>query len=705
MRRLAYFITALVFSLSASYSPVLAVDETFYSNNDILFYEPNACAATTTSNVGGDGSLPDWVGMPTTINASAGGPVNGVISAVAANTRDYDPFPTVINKITQRDPDFISLNEVANEPLSRIERLAPGYGAWREETRDQTRGNSDQSINNVMMWKKDSWELLDKGRIKVTEDDQVVFKGDNKTWDRFATWGVFKRKSDNAVVSFVSTHFMTNPAKGKQWGDQPFTRIDQYRLSMEILIHLTEVLGQVGPVIVGGDMNTHGNEGDWAAIPMMKAAGFIWSSENDVLHIFSPKGTKIIDNRRITDLPLSGDHSNGAEYAKIQMNGVGPGGSVGSLSSTSESNSCTCAAPDISSVGDLDAFLKALAKQESGGNPTAANPGSSARGKYQYITGTWQARKSLYPPSGAYSTADKAPEAVQDAVAYIEYAQKWKEFNGDLFKLAVSHFYPAANSDPSLLDQHIGPSSNPTPREYANSVVEKIKNGYGSDIPLHYKDAPEFQKYLDKAVGADFNGGGSGGGGSEGCESGNETVSEGGLTEEQAKKLTMNYGANKNNDTAQTIGSSYWADCSPGGKGSNCVSFSRFFINKFSNKPAPTPMGDGKNVVSNMAAAGFKTGSKPKPYAIFSWSNSGYGHTGVVLGIHGDTIIVGHASCTRGRNGISGRGDGTEGGGGSAFIMIGKLNSNSAFWGTKPSGFAYPDVDVNKIQDYVNGKI
>ena len=69
--------------------------------------------------------------------------------------------------------------------------------------------------------------------------------------------------------------------------------------------------------------------------------------------------------------------------------------------------------------GGLDDFLKALAKQESGGDPTAANKSSSARGKYQYLTTTWQSRESLYTEVKKYDTADLAPESVQDAVAYI----------------------------------------------------------------------------------------------------------------------------------------------------------------------------------------------------------------------------------------------------------------------------------------------
>lgn len=146
----------------------------------------------------------------------------------------------------------------------------------------------------------------------------------------------------------------------------------------------------------------------------------------------------------------------------------------------------------------VDRFLQVLAHQESGGNPKAANPGSSARGKYQYITSTWHAHaKDYYPPADAYSTADVAPEAVQDALAKIEYTEKFVAFGSDLFKLAISHFYPAANSDPSKLDDKIG-SNSITPRGYANSIINKIKTGVGIGIGLHYIEAPEFKTFFNQ---------------------------------------------------------------------------------------------------------------------------------------------------------------------------------------------------------------
>lgn len=361
---------------------------------------------------------------------------------------------------------------------------------------------------------------------------------------------------------------------------------------------------------------------------------------------------------------------------------------------------CSTDSSTTSEPGSLDAFLKALAKQESGGNPTAANPNSSARGKYQYITGTWQARWALYPPANKYSTADLAPEPIQDAVAYIEYAQKWKAFNGSIFKLAVSHFYPAANDNPALLD--ITPPGNSiTPREYANAVVDKVNNGYGSEIPLKYSEAPDFQKYLDAATGGDNSFSGTASTSSaDGCTTGGN-IEEGGLTEDQAKIFVMNYGADKGGDSTKAVlaGPGTPSSGCAGGLLSNCTSFSAFFVNKFTSDKFQG--GAGSEVVGNLGAAGVPTGNKPKVYSVFSTgSTSGDGHTGVILGIHGDTVIVGQASCS---STGSGAGDGTTYNKGAAIIRVGKINDGSAYFGTVPTKFAYPrNVDVDAIQEYIN---
>jgi hypothetical protein len=66
------------------------------------------------------------------------------------------------------------------------------------------------------------------------------------------------------------------------------------------------------------------------------------------------------------------------------------------------------------------ALLWLIGHRESGWNPTAANPSSSARGVFQFILGTWQSFGGLAGVDlTAYPSADKAPVAVQQAVALL----------------------------------------------------------------------------------------------------------------------------------------------------------------------------------------------------------------------------------------------------------------------------------------------
>ncbi len=172
-----------------------------------------------------------------------------------------------------------------------------------------------------------------------------------------------------------------------------------------------------------------------------------------------------------------------------------------------DSETAASSACGISSSASLDRFLQSLAALESAdpsnGNPTATNPYSDASGRYQYLDSTWRGRVGAdgpYPPGTQYARALNAPSEVQDAVAYIEYAAKAIQYQGDVAKMTLSHIYPDAVDKPNeWATYRVG--HNPTAQEYIDNVVNKINSGVGSTIILGYQSAPDFQKYLDKATG------------------------------------------------------------------------------------------------------------------------------------------------------------------------------------------------------------
>jgi len=131
-------------------------------------------------------------------------------------------------------------------------------------------------------------------------------------------------------------------------------------------------------------------------------------------------------------------------------------------------------------------------------------------------------------------------------------------------------------------------------------------------------------------------------------------LSAGGMNLEQAKKFMEEYTSNPSN--VQYIGG---ADrgC-VGGPLSNCVSFSVYFLNKYTTLQGfqSGSTGNGGAVAGNIIARNptVENGHSPRPYAIFSTANGSQscgatlcGHTGVILGV--DTargkVIVGEAGC------------------------------------------------------------
>jgi len=108
-----------------------------------------------------------------------------------------------------------------------------------------------------------------------------------------------------------------------------------------------------------------------------------------------------------------------------------------------------------------------------------------------------------------------------------------------------------------------------------------------------------------------------------------------------------------------------------GGIANNCVSFSRYFINMYTNdyitNHITVGLGNGADIVGSLLSGGYAFtdgGSTPQVYAIFSTSSGSTmcngkacGHTGVVLGINTNTntIIIGEAACGAGESGIKAR--------------------------------------------------
>jgi hypothetical protein len=133
------------------------------------------------------------------------------------------------------------------------------------------------------------------------------------------------------------------------------------------------------------------------------------------------------------------------------------------------------------------------------------------------------------------------------------------------------------------------------------------------------------------------------------------TLAAGGLNLEAASAFMETY---KNSaDSIDYIGGA-GRTCS-GGTLSNCVSFSVYFINKYTTLSGfgnGTTPGNGSTVAANAISRNpnTKNGTSPQPYALFSVASGSMmcgnvkcGHTGVILGVDtvAGTVIVGEAVC------------------------------------------------------------
>jgi hypothetical protein len=295
-------------------------------------YTSAQLAGAATSSTGGTGQAgtgTDLGVMPASINATPGGPVNGTILIANANIKLRSGFTPGVRALAAPSPDFITLNEVGDVPISQMRASAPGYDAYRDPTPVQTTDGGLRSLDNAIMWRTDKWKMLDGGRVRIAQDDHVIFQGHNEDWGRWAIWGVFQR-TDGAVVAVIASHQMTNPFRypHSQWGDQPFTRAAQYGQGMDYLIQLTVKLSAYGPVFLGGDMNSHPDEGPNSAAAKMQAAGYRYTKDSAVVYNFYAAPVTVAKTWEISKAAVHSDHP--ALFTRMSMNGAGPGGTAAS---------------------------------------------------------------------------------------------------------------------------------------------------------------------------------------------------------------------------------------------------------------------------------------------------------------------------------------------------------------------------------------
>lgn len=228
-------------------------------------------------------------------------------------------FRDSLRAVTADRQDVVVLNEVGTRDLETMRKVTRGYRAYRDPVRDPSLGGG-QSMNNVVMWRHKRWNLVDAGRVKVVDDDRGYRRGEAYTWDRYLTWTVLQRVTTGAIVSVASLHMPTNPEyypeqPGK--GKQP-SRKRRYRLGMDHVLSVVRALAAHGPVLLGGDMNSHPDQGAWTAARKLGTLGHGFAKDG-VMYLFHPAGTRITSQRRVE---IASDHA--ALLTTVDLAGVGP---------------------------------------------------------------------------------------------------------------------------------------------------------------------------------------------------------------------------------------------------------------------------------------------------------------------------------------------------------------------------------------------
>lgn len=178
---------------------------------------------------------------------------------------------------------------------------------------------------------------------------------------------------------------------------------------------------------------------------------------------------------------------------------------------------------------------------------------------------------------------------------------------------------------------------------YFHASVER-----SSDTPSKLQERIDSaQAYLDQ-----FGGGGGGtttvGNSSNNC-GGGAGLTSGGADLSSAQAIMQEYITSP--EVVTLVGEQQGLCGGDQGWRANCVTFSKYFLRKFTTiEPAA---GNGKDVVANTKAAnpGTESGPTPRAYSVFSYvggdATTQFGHTGVILAVDATkgTMIIAEANC------------------------------------------------------------
>lgn len=236
------------------------------------------------------------------VTAPVGVPMDGEVSVSVANipnTQADSRWYSSIGTLIAGSPDFVTLNEVYRHSNAGIEDAAPGYTVHRAAGPDSSPGASGQSQNNALLYRSDTWTMRAGGMQRIVDDDKGFLRGKPFVWDRFAVWAVLQN-DEGQVISLISTHMPINPGKYPATHSGGPNRIDLFARGMDTVVAMVGQLSAYGPVLVGGDMNSHADQGGWTAAAKMGGAGYRYVKDQGVMYLFFGADADVVSSRQVS---------------------------------------------------------------------------------------------------------------------------------------------------------------------------------------------------------------------------------------------------------------------------------------------------------------------------------------------------------------------------------------------------------------------
>ncbi len=168
---------------------------------------------------------------------------NGKIKVVYDGSQTWEKRAPLIEAFLKyNDVDICGTQELRKEQVEFFDKIKPEFEYFGMPSIPQKYNEKDSCANNIIIYKKSRFELLQKGDFWLSDTPEQVSNSFEAPYPRNCNWGKFKDKNTGKIFYFFNTHIHHIGVE------------NQEKSAKLILRKIREIAGET-PLFLTGDFN------------------------------------------------------------------------------------------------------------------------------------------------------------------------------------------------------------------------------------------------------------------------------------------------------------------------------------------------------------------------------------------------------------------------------------------------------------------